>query len=257
MPYKIECGIKIIYEDENILAVHKPAGINVHVDSNYKEGTLIQKILEKYPQMHNVGDAARPGVAHRLDRDTSGVLILAKNAESFDYLKNLFKNHLIKKTYIALLQGKLGKKIGERGIIELPIARSAKNPILRIAKGKTRGELKSALTEYKILKHFYLKNLNPDSTRSTVKFTLIEAYPKTGRTHQIRAHFKALDAPVAGDKLYGNKKINEELKLLGLARQFLHAVSLEFTLQNNGRIKIEVDLADDLKSFLDKLQEER
>lgn len=240
--------IKIIYEDENILAVNKPAGINVHTDENYKEGTLIQKILEKYPQISEVGDAARPGIAHRLDRDTSGVLILAKNAESFEYLKNLFKNRLIKKTYIALLHGKLGEKAGERGLIELPIARSVKNPILRIAKGKTRGELKAAITEYKILQ--YLKFGDSISE----KYTLVEAYPKTGRTHQIRAHFKALGTAVAGDKLYGNKKINEELSSLGLTRQFLHASSLEFNLQNNGRIKIETDLPDDLKNFLDKLE---
>lgn len=248
--------IKIIYEDENILAVNKPAGINVHPDNTYKEGTLIQKILEKYPQINEVGEAIRPGVAHRLDRDTSGVLILAKNAESFNYLKNLFKNRLIKKTYTALLYGKLGKKIGEQGIIDLSIARSAKNPILRIAKGETRGELKTAITEYKILKYFNLKTLNPVSTASTDKFTLIEAYPKTGRTHQIRAHFKAIGTVLAGDKLYGNKKVNEKLNLLGLTRQFLHATSLEFNLQNNGRIKIESSLPEDLKIFLEKLEKE-
>lgn len=247
--------IKIIYEDENLIAVNKPAGINVHTDENYKEGTLIQKILEKYPQIKEVGDPTRPGVAHRLDRDTSGVLILAKNGQSFEYLKNLFKNRLIKKTYIALLCGKLGEKIGERGKIELPIARSAKNPVLRVAMGKTRGELKAAITEYKILKHFDFKILNPYGTPSTDKFTLAEAYPKTGRTHQIRTHFKALGAPLAGDKLYGNKKLNEKLRALGLTRQFLHAASLEFNLPSGGRIKIETDLPDDLKNFLKKLRD--
>lgn len=244
------CGVKIIYEDENLIAVDKSAGINVHPDNTYKEGTLIQKILEKYPQIAEIGDSIRPGVVHRLDRDTSGVLILAKNARSFEYLKNLFKNRLIKKTYIALLYGKLGEKIGEQGVIELPIARSAKNPILRIAKGKTRGELKSAITEYKILQYF--KKVG-DTISDFKQFTLIEVYPKTGRTHQIRSHFKALGAPVAHDKLYGNKKINEELRLLGLTRQFLHAASLEFTLQDGGRIKIEADLPEDLKSFLERL----
>lgn len=239
--------LKIIYEDKDILAINKPAGINVHPDDNHKENSIIQKILKIYPEIKNISeDKLRPGVVHRLDRDTSGVLILAKNKNNFEYLKNLFKTRMVKKTYITLLAGKLGKKTGERGVIELPIARSAKNPLLRTAKGKTRGELKPAITEYKILK-FY-------GTRSTVEFTLVEAYPKTGRTHQIRAHFKALEHPVAGDTLYGNKKINEELKNLGLTRQFLHALEIEFTSISETRIKIEADLPDDLRSILEKLE---
>lgn len=239
--------LKIIYEDKDILAVNKPAGINVHPDNNYKKISIIQQILEICPEIKNASeDKSRPGVVHRLDRDTSGVLILAKNKDSFEYLKNLFKTRMVKKTYITLLAGKLGKKTGERGIIELPIARSVKNPLLRAAKGKTRGELKPALTEYKILK-FY-------GTRSTVEFTLVEAYPKTGRTHQIRAHFKALNHPVAGDALYGNKKINEELKKIGLARQALHAAGIEFTSISGMRIKIEADPPDDLRSILEKLE---
>lgn len=239
--------IEIIYEDSDILAINKPAGINVHPDEHHKENTLIQILSQKYPQIFGVGgDPKRPGVVHRLDRDTSGILILAKNGQSFEYLKNLFKNRFIKKTYIALLSGKLGKKREERGIIEMPIARSAKNPVLRTAKGKTRGELKPAITEYKIL-NFY-------GTPSAVEITLVEVYPKTGRTHQIRAHFKALNAPICGDKLYGNKKINEELSLIGLTRQFLHAASLEFKLPSHGRIKLEADLPDDLKNVLEKLK---
>lgn len=242
--------LKIIYEDKDILAINKPAGINVHPDDNYKENSVIQQILEIYPEIKNASeDKLRPGVVHRLDRDTSGVLILAKNKKSFEYLKNLFKTRIIKKTYIVLLTGKLGEKIGKQGIIELPIARSVKNSLLRTAKGKTRGELKPAITEYKILKYYYFSALGEPN-----ELTLVEAYPKTGRTHQIRAHFKALNHPVAGDALYGNKKINEELKSLGLARQFLHALSIEFTLLSGGRIKIEADLPDDLKNVLKKLE---
>lgn len=240
-------NLKIIYEDDDILAVNKPAGINVHPDEHHKENTLIQIISQKYPQILEVGDdpKKRPGVVHRLDRDTSGVLILAKSEKSFEYLKNLFKNQLIKKTYIALVSGKLGKEKGERGVVDKPIARSARNPILRTARGKIRGELKSAITEYKILDYFKLPSVKERY------FTLVEVYPKTGRTHQIRAHFKALGAPVTGDKLYGGKSA----KIERLVRQFLHAASLEFTLPSGGRIKLEADLPDDLKSFLEKLKQ--
>lgn len=237
-------SLSIAYEDENIIVVNKPPGINVHPDDFHKEGTLIQFVAQKFPEIKKVGDdPKRPGVVHRLDKDTSGLLIIAKNQESFEYFKKQFKEKKIKKTYIALVSGKLGEKIGERGRIELPIARSAKNPILRIAKGKTRGELKSAITEYKILK-FY-------GTLSVVEFTLVEVYPKTGRTHQIRAHFKALGHPVTGDKLYS--KFGHRVSEL-LNRQFLHALSLEFNLPNNSRIKVEADMPDDLKNALNKLK---
>lgn len=246
--------LKIIYEDKDILAINKPAGINVHPDKTHKKISIIQQALKIYPEIKNASeDKTRPGVVHRLDRDTSGVLILAKNKESLKHLKNLFQNRRVLKTYITLLQGKLGEKINEQGIIELPIARSVKNPLLRTAKGKTRGELKPAITEYKILKYYYCTALREPCEEPHL-FTLVEAYPKTGRTHQIRAHFKALERPVAGDKLYGNKKINEELKKIGLTRQFLHASGIEFTSISGTRIKIEADLPDDLKNVLEKLK---
>ena len=244
-------GVKIIYEDKDILAVNKPWGVNTHPDARNRN-SLIQEMLKIRPEIKDIGeDKTRPGVVHRLDKNTSGVLILAKNQKSFEYLKNLFKSRQIKKTYTALLIGKLGKKAGERGIINMELARSVKNPILRTAKGETRGALKSAITEYKIINYFELA-----FAKEKKYFTLIEAYPKTGRTHQIRAHFKALNHPVAGDALYGNKKINDELNAFGLTRQALHALSLEFTLPSGGRIKIEAGLPYDLKNFLEKLKKQ-
>jgi len=161
------------------------------------------------------------------------------------YKKGFLKREKIKKTYLALIYGKLGKRAGERGVIDLPIARSEKTPILRVARGKTRGELKEALTEYKIVKYFYkLGNPIPD-------FTLVEVYPKTGRTHQIRAHFKAIGHPVVCDKLYSPKNSCPN----DLNRHFLHAYSLEFNLPSGSRIKLEAELPDDLRKVLQKLSQ--
>lgn len=244
--------LKIIYEDTDVIAVNKPPGINVHPDENYKEETLIQKISKLYPEILKIGEnLERPGVVHRLDRDTSGVLILAKNEKSFNFLKDSFKIREIKKTYIALLQGKLGIKKYETGLINLPIGRSVKNPILRTAIGKTRGELKSAVTEYKILGYFEIKTRGNSESKKTI-YTLIEAYPKTGRTHQLRVHFKALGYPIVGDNLYGNK--NKTI-IPNLTRHFLHAVSLELTLPSGARIKLEAELPEDLKNVLNNLKE--
>ena len=238
--------LKIIYEDNDIIVVNKPAGVNVHSDSHHLFGTLIQEIVKNFPEIKNVvDDQIRPGVVHRLDKETSGVLIIARNQKSFEYLKKQFQERKIKKTYLALIYGKLGKRAGERGVIDLPIARSEKTPILRVARGKTRGELKEALTEYKIVKYFYnLGNPIPD-------FTLVEVYPKTGRTHQIRAHFKAIGHPVVCDKLYSPKNSCPN----DLNRHFLHAYSLEFNLPSGSRIKLEAELPDDLRKVLQKLSQ--
>lgn len=244
--------LKIIYEDTDIIAVNKPPGINVHPDETYKKETLIQKISKLYPEILKIGEnLERPGVVHRLDRDTSGVLILAKNEKSFNFLKDSFKIREVKKTYLALLQGKLGTKKYETGIINLPLARSVKNPILRTAIGKTRGELKPAITEYKILGYFEPKiKVGLENQKNIL--TLLEAYPKTGRTHQLRVHFKALGHPIAGDKLYGNKN---KIIIHGLTRHFLHAMSLELTLPSGTRIKLEAELPEDLKKVLNNLKE--
>jgi 23S rRNA pseudouridine1911/1915/1917 synthase len=221
--------IKIIYEDENVLAINKPAGIVVHGEME----SVADWIVRKYPEIKNVGDdPERPGIVHRLDKDTSGVLLIAKNQKSFEWLKSQFQDRKIKKTYLALVSGKLK---ADSGLIDLPIGRS-KTPLKRLASQKARGKLREAITEYKVVKKFD-------------NYTLLEAFPKTGRTHQIRVHFKAIGHPVVGDKLYGNPE--EKLN-----RQFLHAQSLELNLQDGSRIKLEADLPEDLKNFLNMLNYE-
>lgn len=253
--------MNIIYENKDVLVVNKPAGIAVHPDETHKTGTLVQEILKTRPEIKTVGDPAfggagelniRPGIVHRLDKDTSGILIIAKNQPAFEYLKNQFQNRKVKKTYLALVVGKLKNK---KGVIDLPIGRSKFSPTKRLASEKARGRLREAVTEYKVLEFFDI-----GLTSDVGKFTLVEAYPKTGRTHQIRVHFKALGHPIVCDKLYGKKPACRQAGPIcpfGLNRQFLHAYSLELTLPDNTRSRFETDLPEDLKKVLKGLRKEK
>ncbi|QQG45992.1 MAG: RluA family pseudouridine synthase [Candidatus Niyogibacteria bacterium] len=227
----------IIYEDKNFLAVNKPYGIVVHPDERHRDGTLAQSIVQKYPEIKNVGDRSarswqeRPGIVHRLDKDTSGLLLVAKNQPAFDFLKNSFQKRLIKKTYLVLVMGELKKKDGR---IDLPIARSRKSPMRRVAGRGLAGKEREAATEYRVTKSFN-------------DFTLLEARPLTGRTHQIRAHFAAIGHPVVCDKIYGGKK---PVCPAGLTRQFLHAWRLEFVSPTGAKLMLEADLPEDLDGVL-------
>ena len=243
--------INIIYEDKNFLAVNKPAGLLVHptklriqnAELRIKESTLTDWLLEKYSEIKNVGDAPeiRPGIVHRLDKDTSGIIIVARNQNYFDYLKNLFQKHQIKKEYLALVYGKLKSK---KGIINKPIALKSGTTKRTIWKGKME---KEAITEYEVLKEF--KHQISDKKNKEEYFSLIKVSPKTGRTHQIRIHLSSIGHPIVGDSLYGPKK-----NILNLNRQFLHAESLEFSLSSGKRIKIEADLPKDLQKIIDSFK---
>jgi len=231
--------LKIIYSDKDIIAVNKPAGISVHPDVHHVSGTLIQEVIKKFPDIKNVGDYSyRPGVVHRLDKDTSGVMIMARNNESFEYLKKQFKQREIIKTYLTLVRGVIKKN----GKIELSIGRSSHDRKKRIAIGKMSGKILEALTEYKILEKF---NLGED------RFTLLEASPKTGRTHQIRSHFSAIGHPVICDKLYSGKNYSCPF---GLKRHFLHARTIEFHHINGTRMRLEAGVPSDLKAVLKELR---
>lgn len=231
--------IKVIYETSDFLAVNKPAGLLMHPISGVKfqEPTLAGWLLQNYPEVKNVGDNSkvRPGIVHRLDKDTSGVIIVAKNQKYFEYLKNLFQKHQIKKKYLALVYGKLKSK---KGIINKPISLKPGTTKRTVFGGKIK---KEAITEYKVIK--FLKS-------GEKFFSLVEVLPKTGRTHQIRIHLASIGHPIVGDSLYGPKK-----NVFDLDGQFLHAESLEFNLSDGRRIKIEADLPDDLKNILSGLTE--
>ncbi len=181
----------------------------------------------------------RPGIVHRLDKDTSGVILVARNQNYFNYLKNLFQIHQVKKTYLALVYGKLEPKLG---IIKKPIRLKPGTIKRTVWRGKIE---KEAITEYRVLK--YLK-YNKSLAKKLLYFSLLEVIPKTGRTHQIRVHLSSIGHPIIGDSLYG-PKINP----LGLKRQFLHAESLEFSLENGRRIKIESGLPEELKKIIFQL----
>ncbi len=229
---KISNGVKIIYEDDDILAINKSAGLLVHGASP----NLVDWLIKKYPEIKNVGeDQSRPGIVHRLDKDTSGVLLIAKNQKAFNFLKEQFKNRKIKKKYIALVEGLLKNN---KGIIDLAIGKSKKDFRKKAGQGKMAGKTREAITEYKVIKKF----------RNS---TLVEVFPKTGRTHQIRVHLKSIGHPVVCDKLYGFKKAECPP---GLKRHFLHASSLEFNLPSGARIKLEADIPDDLQASLTKLE---
>lgn len=219
-------NIKVIYEDKDVLAIDKPAGLLVHPTKISKEKTLTDWLLEKYPEIKNVGDdpAIRPGIVHRLDKETSGVMIIARNQKSFQCLKKLFQSRQIKKSYLALVWGRVRTKTG---LIEKPLGLKT-GGIKRTVHGPTARMIKEAKTFYRVKK--YLND-----------FTLLEVEPLTGRTHQIRVHLASIGHPIVGDGLYGKKPAPPQLQ-----RMFLHAESIELTLPSGSRIKISADLPPEL-----------
>jgi len=231
--------LSIIYQDNDIVVVNKPAGISVHKGVAEKGKTLADWLVEKFPEIKMVGDLPadrqvsnlRPGIVHRLDKDTSGVLVAARNQKSFEFLKNQFQKREVVKKYLALVEGNLKN---DNGVIALPIGRSASDFRKKLASDSAKGELREAITEYKVLERF-------------PNYTLVEAYPKTGRTHQIRAHFKAIGHPIVCDSLYGGKIMTCPF---GLARHFLHANFLEFVSPSGASLKLEADLPEDLAEVL-------
>jgi len=193
--------ITTLYEDDNILAIYKPAGIMVHPDGRSEETTLIDWIVKNHPEMKGVGEPVtlsdgtkleRPGIVHRLDRDTTGVLLLAKTREGFTHLKAQFQSREVKKVYRAFVYGDI-KEL--RGVIDLPIGRSKSDFRKWTAQRGKKGEEREAVTIYTTL------------FRSP-EVSYIEARPKTGRTHQIRVHMKAVHHPVVADALYASPAVD-------------------------------------------------
>jgi len=262
--------IKILYEEKDILAIDKPSGISVHGDGRSKEETVADWILKNYPKMKNVGEdetyenkkikteIKKPGIVHRLDRETSGVLLLAKNKKAYEFLKSQFVDREIKKTYAAIVSGQVKP---DRGIINKPIGRSPKD-FRRYSAGRgARGEMREAITQYKVLKRFWAKNCENFYRRgnplgrsrknfhnsSLLPFSFLEIHPQTGRTHQIRAHLKFINHPVACDSLYNPKALCPK----GLSRLALHAKSIEFKNLKGEIIKVESPLPPEFKKMVE------
>lgn len=237
--------LNIVYEDDDVVVINKQAGISVHPSINEPFGTLANALIARYPEIKNVGEnPMRPGIVHRLDKDTSGLLVVAKNKKVFEYLKKEWQDGRVIKKYLALVWGHLKN---ERGEIKSELTRSIKDFRKRmIVKSKEAQEIKGklAVTEYRVV-----KNYPPPFGGRVGGYSLVEICPKTGRMHQIRVHMASIGHPVVGDKIYGKKRKIIE----GLARQFLHAYYLSFSLSSGKKLALEVDLPYDLEQVLTKL----
>jgi 23S rRNA pseudouridine1911/1915/1917 synthase len=214
--------------------VNKPPGIVVHPDATHPKSTLVNALLYYFPPIKNVGEKDRPGIVHRLDKDTSGLIICAKNNQAYKYLVEKFKKREIIKKYYALVFGKVKEK---SGIISYSLSKR-KGKELKIATGPD----KEALTRFKVLK--YLKKDNNT-------YTLLDVKPETGRTHQIRVHLARIGYPIVGDPKYKFKKL---ISPYPIKRQFLHAYYLKLTLLSNKEKSFKIGLPKDLKAFLSRLQ---
>jgi len=199
-------SLAIIYEDKDVVVVDKPAGLVVHPAPGHPDHTLVNAILAHCPTLAEGNDLIRPGIIHRLDKDTSGLMVIAKNEHARQCLIDQFKSHAVSKGYIVLVKGSLSP---EQGIIEAPIGRDPRNRkrMAIVESGK------EASTQYKVKK--YLGD-----------YTLLDVAPRTGRTHQIRVHLSAIDYPVVGDLVYGVKSPH-------VKRQFIHAYRLGFCLPSS------------------------
>jgi 23S rRNA pseudouridine1911/1915/1917 synthase len=229
--------LHIVYEDGALLVVDKPAGMVVHPAPGHTSGTLVNAVLAHCPELVESGDE-RPGIVHRLDRDTSGLILIAKSERVRRALQRQFKERQVSKAYLALLDGHLQPAWGR---IEAPIGR---DPNHRQRMAVLPGG-RDAVTEYHVLEQF----AHPTGPAAG-DYTLVDAEPRTGRTHQIRVHFGSIGHPVVGDRTYGRHKPH-----LPVARQFLHARRLEFRHPVTGqRMELEAPLADDLMVILDLLQ---
>jgi 23S rRNA pseudouridine1911/1915/1917 synthase len=224
--------LDIVYESEDVLIVDKPAGMVVHPAAGHFSGTLVHAVLGYIPEIEGIGGQERPGIVHRLDKDTSGLIVLAKNDRAHHWLQDQFRTRKVEKTYLALVDG---KPPTPNGRVDAPIGRdpSHRKRMAIMPAGKGR----AAVSEYFTLEPF-------DG------HTLLEFHPNTGRTHQIRLHCAFLGCPIVGDKVYGRRK-----PTLPLARHFLHASKIEIMLPGEQQTRVfESILPDELDRLLGGLR---
>ncbi|MBU0723082.1 RluA family pseudouridine synthase [Patescibacteria group bacterium] len=236
--YKLD----ILHENDCFFVINKPAGLMVHSDGRTKETTLADILVDKYPETKEVGEPwesstgetmYRPGIVHRLDRDTTGVLLITRDQKTFLYFKKQFKERNIKKTYCAFVYGNIKE---EKGIIDKPIGKNRKDFRKWSAQPGARGMLRDATTEYKVLIH----------AKNAQNFSYVELFPKTGRTHQLRVHMKAIHHPIVCDNLYAPNQVCA----LGFSRPALHAKLIEFLDPDGKKVKVEAPIPKDFKNAL-------
>lgn len=235
--------LDVLYEDEDVLAINKPAGMTVHAGAGHESGTLVNALLGRGQELSRTEDELRPGIVHRLDKETSGILLVAKNDHAHVVLAEAFRERTVKKTYLALVEGELK---GEAGRIELPIAR---DPVRRnrmtARRTETLSTARPARTDWRVL-----ARIGPA--------TLVEIQLHTGRTHQIRVHFSALKHPVVGDTLYGAAKRLRagHADLPEMDRNFLHSARIGFRQPRTGdAIQLTAPLPGELRDYLKRLAE--
>ncbi len=239
---------EILYEDDYCLVINKPAGIMAHPDLKSTAYTISDWMRDNYPESAII-DEERPGIVHRLDRDTSGCMLLVKDHREYNKYKTQFQDHTIKKVYLAIVSGLI--KL-DTGIIDTPIARAKSDFRKKEVKNEFtkdyRGELREALTRYKVIERI---------GGGVNSFSLMECLPMTGRTHQIRVHLRSIRHPILGDQLYGSRESGTLAP-----RQMLHAKSLEFTSfkrDANGekvkiKVKVEAPIPQDMAETLEKIK---
>jgi 23S rRNA pseudouridine1911/1915/1917 synthase len=225
--------LDVVFENQDLLVVNKPAGMVVHPSPGHGSGTLVHAALGHVPDLEGIGGEERPGIVHRLDKETSGLIVIAKNEQAHRWLQDQFRDRSVEKIYLALVDGKPPTPTGR---VEAPIGRNATHrklmSIVPLEKGR------EAVSEYRTLESF-------------PAHTLLEVHPLTGRTHQIRVHLAFLGCPVAGDKVYGKHKPTIEID-----RHFLHAYRLKIVLpgEKKGRV-FEAPLPLELQSVLGQLRQ--
>jgi 23S rRNA pseudouridine1911/1915/1917 synthase len=232
--------LKVIYQDNEVLIIDKPAGISTYSEVATPEKTLVDYLLEEHPSIKNVGTSPRYGIVHRLDKETSGLLLIAKGQEPLIFLQKQFKTRRVEKKYTALVVGNIKE---EKGAIETLIGRSPKDrmkqKVFFIGEPSSQGK-REAITNYEVIKRFE-------------GYTLLEVTPKTGRQHQIRCHLAYINHPIAGDKLYGFKN---QPTPPGLTHHFLHAGYLKLELPASKGIakEFKAELPEDLKNIINELK---
>ncbi len=240
---------KVLLEEKDFLAIEKPAGLMVHAarvssakriidEEKQKQPTLVDWLLSRYPEIKTVGDdpAVRPGIVHRLDKETSGILLVPRTQEYFEYLKSLFKNHEIQKTYLALVFGEVKYKTS---VIDAPIGIKSGTLKRSIHSQKMA---KPAVTTYRVRAVFAAKEK---------PFSLLEVMPKTGRTHQIRVHLASIGNPILGDHLYGPRRQPEFA-----SRLMLHAAAIEFRTKAGKSLHIEDAPPEDFETIIEIVEKE-
>ncbi|MAQ76943.1 hypothetical protein CL684_00205 [Candidatus Campbellbacteria bacterium] len=251
-------NISILFENKNVLIIDKPVGLVIHGDGRNTEPSVVDWVVKNYPNIQGVGEdmvinhkgkeivIPRPGIVHRIDRETSGILVITKTQESFLHLKEQFKERKVEKIYHAVCHGSIKNDSGE---ITEPIGRHPKDFRKKVAGNSARGKVRGAQTDYTVIARYEDVTAKKDIQGKYPAYTYVEVRPKTGRTHQIRVHLKWLNHPIVGDTLYEGKR-----STAFITRTALHAYSITFKDIDGETINVNCPLPKDIQAVIDGLK---